>query len=67
MTLFEKIQTYTIEEMAEFIYGLISGTEEKCLISLHEKGIDASFVSLAPELCIADNVEMLMQEVDDDT
>ena len=67
MTLFEKIQTYTIEDMAAFIYGLISGTEERCLESLHKNGIEASFVNIAPELQIAENVELLMQEVHDDT
>lgn len=67
MTLFEKMQEYTIEDMAEFIYGLISGTEERCIEQLHANGIEASFVSLSPELRINDNIQMLMQEVDDDT
>ncbi len=67
MTLFESMQNYTIEDMAEFIYGLISGTEERCLEMLHKNGIEASFVSVSPELQIAQNVMMLSQEVPDDT
>ena len=67
MTLYEKILQYDVEDLAEFIYGLISGTEERCLEMLHKNGIEASFVSIAPELQIAENVMMLMQEVGDDT
>lgn len=66
MTLYEKIKGYTVEELAEFIYGLCEGTEERLLESLDRQGVGASLVRLAPEVRIAENVTTLLQEVPDD-
>lgn len=67
MTLYEKILTYDIDTMAAFIYGLIAGTEERIQESLHRQGLSVSLVRVSEDLQIADNIEMLMQEVNDAT
>ena len=67
MTLYDKIMTYSIEDLAAFIYGLIAETEDRLQESLQRQGVEASIVRIAPELQIADNVAMLQQEVPDDT
>ena len=67
MTLYDKITTYSIEDLAAFIYGLCRGTEERIQESLHRQGFDVTLVSVSKEVQIADNVAMLEQEVPDDT
>jgi hypothetical protein len=67
MTLYDKIMTYDVETLAAFIYGLCQGTEERIQESLHNQGLDTIVVSVSEEQQIADNVDMLLQEVDDDT
>ena len=54
---------FSIEDMAAFIYGLIAETEDRLQESLQRQGIETSLIRVAPEIQIADNVEMLMQEV----
>ena len=66
MTFYEKIKSYDVEELAEFIYGLCEGTEERLLESLERQGYEASLVRIAPEIQISENINMLLQEVDDD-
>lgn len=67
MTVYEKIQTFDIVSMAEFIYTLINDTELKMLNSLSKQGIDARLVDFGKDARINENVEMLLQEVDDDS
>ena len=67
MTLYDKIMTYSVEDMAAFIYGLCQGTEERMQESLYKQGLDVILVSVSEEQQIADNVDMLLQEVDNDT
>ena len=59
--------TYDVETIAAFIYGLTSQTEENMLESIERQGIKASLVRVAPEIQIAENVQMLLQEVEDDS
>lgn len=66
MTVFDKI-TQSPEELAAFLTGVIEGTEHKILDKLYEYGIQASLVTEAPELRTANNLLMLLEEVDDDS
>jgi hypothetical protein len=64
MTYYEKILSFDIEEMAEFIYGVIATTEEEMLASVSRQGYEVSLVRVAPALRIAENLQRLMEEVD---
>lgn len=66
MTLYEQIMTYDVETMAGFIYGLVSGTEERILESLERQGVKASLIRVAPEIQMEENVQTLLREVEDD-
>ena len=65
MTLHDRIKEYSAQEMAEFIYGLCEGTEERIMEQLDRQGYEVSIIRIAPEIQIAENVSMLLQEVDD--
>lgn len=65
MTYYEKILSFDIEEMAEFIYGVIATTEEEIQRSLARQGIEGTLVRPMPEIRIADNLQRLQMEVDD--
>ena len=65
MTLYEKILTYDIDTMAAFIYGLTSGTEERIRNQLAMQGVSTTTFEPCEEICIANNVKMLLEEVDD--
>lgn len=62
MTRYERIMQMDIEEMAEFIYGIISTTEEEMLASVSRQGYEVSLVRAAPALRIAENLERLQEE-----
>ena len=51
--------------MAEFVTELIVNTEERLLHSVSAQGVNASLVSLAREIRVAENKATLLQEVDD--
>ncbi len=63
MTVYEQIVNYSIEEMAEFIYGLITSTEQQLLDSVTRQGYNASIVSRMPEHRMHSILEDLQQEV----
>ena len=63
MTIYEQIVNYGIEEMAEFIYGLITSTEQQLLESVTRQGYNASIVSRMPEHRMHSILEDLQQEV----
>lgn len=67
MTVYEQIVNYSIEEMAEFIYGLITSTEQQLLESVTRQGYNASIVSRMPEHRIHSILEDLQQKVTDDS
>ena len=54
-----------IEEMAEFIYGIIATTEEEIQLSLSRQGVEGTLVRQMPEVRIADNLRRLQMEVGD--
>lgn len=62
MTRYERIMQMDIDEMAEFIYGVISTTEEEMLASLSRQGFEATLVRPAPALRIAENLERLQED-----
>lgn len=63
MTNLEMIQQFGLDEMAAFLYTIVSETETKFLKSLNEAGIDASIVKLPPKLQIAMHRKFLLEEV----
>lgn len=65
MTLYEKILTFDVDAMAEFVTELIVSTEERLLRSVSAQGVNASLVGLAPEIRVAENKATLLREVDD--
>lgn len=65
MTLYEKILTFDVDDMAAFVTELVMSTEQRILQSVSAQGYDASLVSLAPELRQAENKATLLQEVHD--
>ena len=65
MTLYEKILTFDVDAMAEFVTELIVNTEERLLHSVAAQGVNVSLVSLAREIRVAENKATLLQEVDD--
>ena len=65
MTYYEKIVNMDIEELAEFIYGVIATTEEEIQRSLARQGYDGLLVRPMPEVRIADNLHRLQMEVSD--
>lgn len=65
MTYYERIMSMDIDEMAEFIYGIIATTEEEVQRSLARQGYDGLLVREMPEIRIADNLRRLQMEVDD--
>lgn len=65
MTVYEKIIEYSIEELAEFIYGLVSSTEERMLADVTKQGYNASIVSIAPEKRIESIINDLLEDADD--
>ena len=67
MTLYVRLMTYDVETLAAVIYGLSAQTEENMLESVERQGIKASLVRVAPEIQIEENVQMLLQEVEDDS
>ena len=54
-----------IDEMAEFIYGIIATTEEEIQRSLARQGLEGTLVRQMPEVRIADNLRRLQMEVED--
>lgn len=65
MTLYEKILTFDVEAMASFIQELIYTTEEGFLADMSKQGYDASIVRVHPDVQLASNISMLLQEVED--
>ena len=65
MTLYEKILTFDVDEMAAFVTELVISAEQRMLQSVSAQGYDASIVSLATELRQAENKATLLQEVED--
>ena len=66
MSVYEQILDYSVEEMAEFIYGIIRSTEEQLLASVTKQGYNASIVSRMPDERIQTILNDLLQEVNDD-
>jgi hypothetical protein len=67
MTKLEQIKSFDDQQMAEFVYTLISETEERIIGQLAALGIEASLCSLDPSLQIESHRQLLLQEVDDET
>lgn len=65
MTYYEKIMSFNIEEMAEFIYGVEATVEEELQRSLARQGVDCTLVRRMPEVRIADNLHRLQMEIED--
>lgn len=65
MTYYERIMSMDIDEMAEFIYGIIATTEEEIQRSLARQGLEGTLVRQMPEVRIADNLRRLQMEVED--
>lgn len=65
MTLYEKILTFDVDAMSEFITELICSTEDRMLESVHNQGFSVSLVRLDRELQVSSNKLMLLREVDD--
>lgn len=65
MTQYDKIRRMSPEDLAVFISTLVSETEDKMLDTLYAYGVQVSLVRPAPEIRYADNLAMLLQEVDD--
>lgn len=64
MTVYEQILQYDVQQMAEFIYGLITSTEEQMLASVTKQGYKASIVSKMPQQRIECIIDDLLKEVD---
>lgn len=65
MILYQRIKDMSIDQLAQFITTLIDETEDKMLYKLAEYGIEASIARPAPEFRIANNLALLLSEVDD--
>lgn len=65
MTVFDMIKQFDITEMAEFITELCHGRDVYCLERLQEAGIDATIVSIAPEIQVEENRQWLLTKLSD--
>ena len=66
MTRYEKIKSWDVDALAEFIYGLIAETEDHMLGIISALGVEASLASLSEDVRIANIKYDLLQEVDDE-
>lgn len=66
MNRYQKIKSYDIDTLAEFIYGIIAETENSMLGKLSALGVEVSLCSLGEDLRIAQIKRDLLEE-DDDT
>lgn len=62
MTYYERITSFNIDELAEFITGLCEERDYHCLEKLYEMGIDASIVHSPFELRVEKNKRLLLSE-----
>lgn len=65
MNRYQKIKSYDIDALAEFIYGLISQTEDNVLDKLSALGVEVSLCSLSEDIRIAQIKRDLLEEQDD--
>ena len=65
MNRYQKIKSYDIDTLAEFIYGLIAETENSMLGKLSALGVEVSICSLGEDLRIAQIKHDLLEEEDD--
>ena len=66
MNRYQKIKSYDVDTVAEFIYGIIAETENSMLGKLSALGVEVSLCSLGEDLRIAQIKRDLLEE-DDDT
>jgi hypothetical protein len=65
MNRYQKIKSYDIDTLAEFIYGIIAETENSMLGKLSALGVEVSLCSLGEDLRIAQIKRDLLEEQDD--
>lgn len=65
MNRYQKIKSYDVDTLAEFIYGLIAETENSMLGKLSALGVEVSLCSLNEDLRIAQIKRDLLEEEDD--
>ena len=65
MNRYQKIKSYDIDTLAEFVYGLIAQTEDNMLGKLSALGVEVSLCSLGEDLRIAQIRHDLLEEEDD--
>lgn len=66
MTLYEKILTFDVDAMAEFVTELVTATEDRFLESMDARGVKASIVRSHRDLLVLSNRSLLLQEAQDD-
>lgn len=67
MTRYERIKSFSIDDMAWFILTILEDAEQGMLSKLAEYGLEVSMVTLEPELRKTKIVASLMMEENDGT
>lgn len=65
MNLYDMIQTWDVETLAEFLTALEEGVEDNLLESVQKHlpdGYDVSLVQVDHDLRVASNIQLLLQE-----
>ena len=65
MTLYEKILTFNVDDMAIFIQEIVNSTEERLLQDVSKQGYEVSLVRIHPDVQFANNLKTLLTEFDD--
>lgn len=67
MTLYETIQSMSIEELAEFLAYMQQSHEEDMFKQLTAQGVDVTLVRELPQVQVENYIKILDEEVDDGT
>lgn len=65
MTRYEKIKSFSVDDMAWFILTILEDAEQGMLSKLAEYGLEVNMVTLEPELRRANIIASLMVEESD--